>query len=296
MQLKFYPLVVKDGVKVAKLNPKEIEEQCKKWKTTLIGYVLGGNPSFKEMLKFVYGVWNSVTTQMIFLHDDGYFIFHFESMEDKIEIFQNGPYTFNNRPMVLKDCDPDFQIQNESMRIVPIWINLPGLPVQCWAEENLGRIASLLGKPICTDKLTAQCERISYARILVEMDITQPLPDGITIENPDGSSWEQREEFEWKPKLCMDCNKFGHSTGNCQQDIQQANELKPHKRRRKKKTRIEWKPKPNDKGNNETDVLPHKEPEQQEPVVEVQVTNRGKQAVVIQGSAGKKTHRDINYE
>ncbi|XP_009768291.1 uncharacterized protein [Nicotiana sylvestris] len=242
------------------------------------------------MLKFVYGVWNSVTTPTVFLHDDGYFIFRFESMENKIEIVQNGPYTFNNRPMVLKDWDPDFQIQNESMRIFPIWINLPRLPVQCWAEENLGRIASLLGKPICTDKLTAQCKRISFARILVEMDITQPLPDGVTIENPDGSTWEQRVEFEWKPKLCMDCNKFGHSTGNCQQDIKQEDELKPHKRKRKKKTRMEWKPKPNDKGNNGKDVLPQEDAEQQEPTIEVKVTNRGKQAVVIQGSADKKTH------
>ncbi|XP_016512276.1 uncharacterized protein LOC107829318 [Nicotiana tabacum] len=201
---------------MAKLNPNEVEQQCQRWKTTLIGYVLGGNPSFKEMLKFVYGVWNLVTTHTVFLHDDGYFIFRFESVKDKNLIVQNGPYTFNSRPMVLKDCDPDFQIQNESMRIVPVWVNLPGLPVQCWAEENLGRIASLLGKPICTDKLTTECERISYARILVEMDITQPLPEEILIKKPDGRSWMQRVDFEWKPKFCLDCNKFGHSTGECQ--------------------------------------------------------------------------------
>nr|XP_016453332.1 PREDICTED: uncharacterized protein LOC107777718 [Nicotiana tabacum] len=169
IQLKFYPSVVKDGVKMAKLNPQEIEQQ--------------------------------LTTPTVLLHDDGYFIFRFESMEDKNLILQNGPYTFNNRPMVLKDWDPDFQIQNEFMRIAPIWVNLLELPIQCWAEENLGRIASLLGKSICTDKLTAQCERVSYARVLIEMDITQPLPDEVLIEKPYGSSWMQRVDFEWKSKL-----------------------------------------------------------------------------------------------
>ncbi|XP_019233757.1 PREDICTED: uncharacterized protein LOC109214304 [Nicotiana attenuata] len=217
-------------------------------------------------------------------------------MEDKNLIVQNGPYTFNSRPMVLKDWDPDFQIQNESMRIVPIWVNLLGLPIQCWAEKNLGRIASLLGKPICTDKLTAQCERISYARVLIEMDIIQPLLDEILIEKPDGNSWMQRVDFEWKPKLCLDCNKFGHGTGECQQTTQQYEEPKQHKRRRRKRTRMEWKPKATDTGNNRTKVLPQEEPTQQETVVEIEVTNRGKQAVLTQGSAGRKSYKDINYE
>ncbi|XP_019237747.1 PREDICTED: uncharacterized protein LOC109217904 [Nicotiana attenuata] len=208
-------------------------------------------------------------------------------MEDKNLIVQNGPYTFNSRPMVLKDGDPDFQIQNESMRIVPTCVNLLGLPIQCWAEENLGRIA---------DKLTTQCERISYARVLIEMDITQPLPDEILIEKTDRSSWMQRVDFEWKPKLCLNCNKFGHGTGECQQTTQQDEEPKQHKRRRRKRIRMDWKPKATDTGNNITKVLPQEEPTQQEIVVEIQVTYRGKQAVVTQGSAGIKSHMDINYE
>ncbi|XP_070024967.1 uncharacterized protein [Nicotiana sylvestris] len=235
--------MVKDGVKIPKLNPKEVELQAQKWRTTLIGYVLGGNPSFKEMLKFIYGVWNTVTTPAVLLHADGYFIFKFESIEDKNLIMQNGPYMFNSKHMILKDWDPNFQIHNESMRIVPIWVNLHGLPIQCWAEENLGRIASLLGKPICTDRLTAGCERISYARILVEMDITQPLPDEIYIEILDGRIWMHSVEFEWKPKFGLEYNKFGHNTSECQKDVQQTKGPRKQIRRRKKKTTMEWKPK-----------------------------------------------------
>ncbi|KAK4356127.1 hypothetical protein RND71_025098 [Anisodus tanguticus] len=57
----FYPSVVKDGLKVVSLNHSTVKEHCKKWQNTLIGYVLGGNPTFKEMLKFMYGVWRDVT-------------------------------------------------------------------------------------------------------------------------------------------------------------------------------------------------------------------------------------------
>ncbi|XP_019259330.1 PREDICTED: uncharacterized protein LOC109237473 [Nicotiana attenuata] len=206
---------------------------------------------------------------------------------------QNGPYTFNSRPMVLKDWDPNFQMKDESMRIVPIWINLPGLPIQCWAEENLGRIASLLGKPICTDRLTAECERVAYARVLVDMDITQPFPDEICVETPD-RSWMQSVEFEWKPKFCLECNKFGHGTGECQQAKQQEEEPMQHKRRRKKRVRKEWKPKAATQENTSTITL-QQDNHTEELVVEIQVENRGQQVVVIQGAAGKK-HKEINYE
>lgn len=90
-----------------------------------------------------------------------------------------GPYTFNNRPMVLKNWEPDFEFNKEHMRVIPFWVTFPVLPIKCWGEGNLGRIASFLGKPICIDKLTAQCERISYTRVLIEMDITQSLRDAL---------------------------------------------------------------------------------------------------------------------
>lgn len=151
-------------------------------------------------------------------------------MEDKKLIMQTGPHTFKGKPLILKDWDPNFQLRNESMRIVPIWINFPSLPIQCWAEENLSRIAILIGKPLCTDRLTADCERISYARILVEMDITQPLPDEVYIEIPNGRSWMQTVEFEWKPIFCQDCNSFGHKPGECQME---GKKPKSHRSREK---------------------------------------------------------------
>lgn len=61
-------------MKIVKLVQAEVEEECQKWKSTLIGYVIGRNPSVKEMLKYVYGVWNFVMTPQVFLHNDGYFI------------------------------------------------------------------------------------------------------------------------------------------------------------------------------------------------------------------------------
>ncbi|XP_019256255.1 PREDICTED: uncharacterized protein LOC109234641 [Nicotiana attenuata] len=217
LKLNYYLPVLKDGVKVVKLiiNPQEIAEQNQKWSLVLIGYVIGGNPTFKEMLKFVYGVWNFVSTPQVFLHNNGYFIFKFENEEDKAAILQQGPYTFNYRPFILKQWDLEFQMHKESTQIVPMWVMFPNLPIQFWAPGNLGRIASCIGNPICTDKLTTQEQRIAYAKILIEMDISQPLPDSLSLELPDGKYYSQDIEYEWKPMYCQDCLKVGHVTGDC---------------------------------------------------------------------------------
>ncbi|XP_075099420.1 uncharacterized protein LOC142176203 [Nicotiana tabacum] len=131
------------------------------------------------MLKFVYGVWN-----------------FFENEKDKAAILQQGPYTFNYRTFILKQWDPEFQMHKESTQIAPMWVMFSNLPIQFWAPGNLGRIASCLRNPICADKLTAQGQRIAYARILIEMDISQPLPDSLSLELPDGKYYSQSIEYE----------------------------------------------------------------------------------------------------
>lgn len=100
-------------------------------------------------------------------------------------------------------------------RTVPIWVIFQGLPIQYWTKENLGYITSYLGKPICSDKLTAQGDRIFYARMLVEMDISQELPDKMFIEEADGTYKEQCLEYEWKPSFCEGYFQIGQHTDNC---------------------------------------------------------------------------------
>ncbi|XP_019248707.1 PREDICTED: uncharacterized protein LOC109227975 [Nicotiana attenuata] len=208
------------------------------------------------MLKFVYGVWNFISTPHVFLHNNGYFIFKFENEEDKAAILQQGPYTFNYRPFILKQWDPEFQIHKESTQIVLMWVMFPNMPIQFWALGNLGRIASCLGNPICTDKLTSQEQRVAYDRILIEMDISQPLPDSLSLELPDGKYYSQSIEYEWKPMYCQDCLKVGHITGNCKE--RPAEYKQPQQNIKKKQKKLDWKAKtmPNQTGDNQNNVLP----------------------------------------
>ncbi|XP_070018841.1 uncharacterized protein [Nicotiana sylvestris] len=71
------------------------------------------------------------------------------------------------------------------------WANVqkpkfPNLPLNLWSNQALSKIGSGLGKPLYADACTTIVERISYARVLIEIDVTKPLPEKIKLYDPKG--------------------------------------------------------------------------------------------------------------
>ena len=91
--------------------------------------------------------------------------------------------------------------------------DMHSLPLYLWGDNTLGKIVSAIGNPIVTDECTASKLRVSYARILVEVDITKELPQEITIRDRSGNKLQQAIKFEWKPEFCPKCQKIGHKCG-----------------------------------------------------------------------------------
>ncbi|XP_059315703.1 uncharacterized protein LOC132066402 [Lycium ferocissimum] len=65
--------------------------------------------------------------------------------------------------------------------------------------ETLSRISSGIGNHLYADECTTAIERISYARVLVEMDITRPLPNTVQVQDPNGKIFDQAVLYDWKP-------------------------------------------------------------------------------------------------
>lgn len=74
----------------------------------------------------------------------------------------------------------------------------------------MSKIASVAGKPLHTDECTITQSEVSFARALVEVDISQPLIRFVRLKRPDGKVFEQKLEYEWEPVFCQQCQKVGH--------------------------------------------------------------------------------------
>lgn len=55
-------------------------------------------------------------------------------------------------------------------------------------------------------------DKISYARILVDIYLSQPLFDSISVITP--GTFQQLVDYHWRPKFCIDFLKLGHSVDN----------------------------------------------------------------------------------
>ncbi|PHU14292.1 hypothetical protein BC332_15497 [Capsicum chinense] len=88
------------------------------------------------------------------------------------------------------------------LRITPLWVKLQGLLVHFWSKVNLSRIASIIGKPICVDRLIAEAEHISFSRLLIKTNVTQVLPIELYIEE-EGSILTQAVVYNWQPGLSL---------------------------------------------------------------------------------------------
>ncbi|KAH0738078.1 hypothetical protein KY290_036783 [Solanum tuberosum] len=102
----------------------------------------------------------------------------------------------------------------EVLSLIPLWVKFPRLHVGYWSIQELSNVDGAMGQPLHTGNFTANVEKISFANILIEVDVSEPFPDMIVIETPSGP-WDQPVECDWRPKYCNECLKFGHNDVEC---------------------------------------------------------------------------------
>ncbi|KAK4389932.1 hypothetical protein Sango_2330200 [Sesamum angolense] len=66
------------------------------------------------------------------------------------------------------------------------------------------------------DSLTMKMERVSHARIFVEVDASKKLVDQVEFILPNDVVRKQSVVYKFTPKFCTACNHFGHLKDTCQ--------------------------------------------------------------------------------
>ena len=204
-------VVVEDGDMVL-IEEKDVDVVEESWGYCLVGQFAGKFPGTAAIRSLREG-WKVKCTNWI--HRSGWIVFKFQSEEDRMSVLNGGPYFAYGRNLMLKLMPRCFRFGGEDFATVPVWVKLPDLPLDCWNDRALSKIVSRVGKPITTDKLTRTKERLSYARVLVEVDASKDLVTSVEMRLPTGVVYSQLVVFEVIPKYCKKCRSFGHREGDC---------------------------------------------------------------------------------
>ncbi|KAH9330646.1 hypothetical protein KI387_002754, partial [Taxus chinensis] len=143
-----------------------------------------------------------------------YFIAVFETPEDRDLIFSQH-WVWGEHGLMSKPWYPSFDPLKESFDTYPIWVRLPGLPLQLWNRSCLIAIGDTLGSCVAVDDKTSIQTHTTYARILVDLDTSKCLPAEINLQIG-ARLWVQRIDYERLAFRCRRCFQTGHVTDDCE--------------------------------------------------------------------------------
>lgn len=103
--------------------------------------------------------------------------------------------------------------------LVPVWVNLPALPIHYFDKHSLFSILSPVGRPLFLDSATAAGIRPSVARVCVEIDVAKLLVPRVWVAVEGESGFWQRIETENLPPYCSFCSRLGHSHEHCNKNL-----------------------------------------------------------------------------
>nr|TKR85169.1 hypothetical protein D5086_0000250220 [Populus alba] len=135
----------------------DVHESDDKWKHCLVGYVTGKFPGYSAMQSYINRTWQHEVH--FSMHDSGWLLFDFSSEIAMLDVLGSGSYAVFGRPIILQIMPEFFDFQFTEITSMPTWVWFPNLPLKCWNNICLSKIASMVGKPIHCDGPTAQMSR-----------------------------------------------------------------------------------------------------------------------------------------
>jgi len=180
-----------------------------------MGYVAGKFSGYKALSSIISDTWHCEAKLTI--HESGWLVYQFKNVDDKLVVLAERPYLFYSHPLLLKPMSEYFDFSAKDMTKVPVWVKFPNLPLKCSSVQGLSKIASVLGKPLQSDKLIATMERLSFARVsitmerlsfarvLIELDLLDNLSSSIPICLPNDTTLNQFVVYETSLKFCKRC-------------------------------------------------------------------------------------------
>ncbi|KAL0916226.1 hypothetical protein M5K25_013719 [Dendrobium thyrsiflorum] len=96
-----------------------------------------------------------------------------------------GPWYINGHIIGVDKWTPQFSTSLKGLTS-PIWVRMPHLPLLCWDQVNVTRVASMLGTPLWIDGNMFQWSNREYARVCVRMALDNQFPMGVWVEGKVG--------------------------------------------------------------------------------------------------------------
>ncbi|XP_020699283.1 uncharacterized protein LOC110111654 [Dendrobium catenatum] len=212
-KLQLGKFIAKDGITV-KLHEQNEKENADKLSNSIVIKVFGGDPPLRIISSELRRQWMQYGKFHLTMVGMGWVLCSFYEPDHMEAMMTNGPWFVNGKIIGMDKWSQNFSTNSLKGLTVPVWIRLPNLPLQCWDNINLYRVASMVGKLYLIDGSMFQWGRREFGRVCVQIQQDNKLPLGVLAEGKAGRFY-QRIEYERVLNFCFKCGLIGHNCEDC---------------------------------------------------------------------------------
>eukprot|EP00268_Persea_americana_P003465 TRINITY_DN11050_c0_g1_i1.p1 TRINITY_DN11050_c0_g1~~TRINITY_DN11050_c0_g1_i1.p1 ORF type:complete len:286 (+),score=11.78 TRINITY_DN11050_c0_g1_i1:3142-3999(+) len=176
-----------------------------------IGKFVGPRPSLEGLEQWVQSSWRLSRPCLISFIERGFFLFRFNTKEDRDCLVRQSPLLLEKKKL-LQHWSLGQEVSSWPA-ISPVWICLKGIPYRCWSSDILLSIAGSISKPLHLDEITAYQKMLSFARVLVNLDVAKPNLTSVIVDLEGDGAVEVEVLYENIPYI--DCLSTGHLSSKC---------------------------------------------------------------------------------
>ncbi|GMP85741.1 hypothetical protein CsSME_00038783 [Camellia sinensis var. sinensis] len=211
VKLRYFPPSVVENDIVIDLPKRDDIEKCE---ATLVGHFLGKNMNIAYIRAQASRLWKNKGLKSVLSTANGFVFFMFDIIDSSTAVLEDGPWFIGGHFIVLKKWHSMMKLSKDQLDKIPIWVKLFNVPMEYWDDDDLSRIASAIGELLYMDRLTAHGDRVSFAKVCVEIRVDSILPTDFLIKC-EGENIEVGVEYLWKPAKCTKCQVFAHADDRC---------------------------------------------------------------------------------
>jgi hypothetical protein len=214
-----FELVEVDGVMIP--PPCVLQAGVEFWSDYLVGFFLDPHCRLTNAAMVLRRAWKIRGNLHVKLIDTMYYL-KFSSSEDRRLVLEAEPSIVDGRPFIVTPWSPTAACAREQVCSIPVWVYFSHIPSVLQPLIGLNWLACNVGKLKCFDSNTVERDKLMYAKALIEISPSKPLPTSIPVQLAVGHIVEVRVRYGWVPDICTYCHSFGHLTSDCHHTVASA--------------------------------------------------------------------------
>lgn len=160
---------------------------CDQLSLCLVGKLLSKNPysidALKNTMKSAWQLEGGVVVREI---ENSIFMFQFFSMLDKQKVLDNGPWSFDGSPLLLKEVDYEMQPSEITFDSIRFWVKAYDVPLSKCTKSMAISLDSKMGKFVEYDE-SDPLGWNKYMCFRVDLRLDKPLRRWIRVSVSGGS-------------------------------------------------------------------------------------------------------------